>query len=374
MRARYLNAAGFSSYRLYEENPPATTLPHEASLTLANMTSAWGNTYGLVTWWGHGNRYGAYRRLLSGGNTYDVPFITYDDLSGLDNSKPSIVFQNSCLNAETGYTNLSSQLLKQGAVATVGGTSVTWYYLYWDVYNDGGNATMAYLFGQNLVSDHDPAGAALADMKATYAASYVWFNGDHQNLMSFNLHGDPSVGLWPRAATLEKPLSAGWNLIAFSNLSSSLAVEEAFASIAGNYTEVYTYDPLAPGDHWLRYAPGGPPEQNTLAEVDGDHGYWVYVAAECTLIVTAVPPASPSMNLYAGWNLVSLPKMNSEPIADALTSIAGKVLLVYADDPNMPETWIRYNPSAPSWANGLAAFDLGVGYWIKVSEDVTWTP
>lgn len=376
MRNRYLNAAGFTSHRLYEENPPATSLPHEAALTLSSMTSTWAGGYGLVTWWGHGNAYGAYRRLWGGSGAYDTPFITYDNLSALDDSKPSIVFQNSCLNAQVGYTNLASELLKRGAVVTVAATSLTWYYLYWDAYNDGGNATMAYLFGQNLVSDRDTAGAALADTKALYARSYVWFTGDVQNLMATTLHGDPSVGLWPSGVTLEKPLSPGWNLISFSNLPDPVPVADAFASINGYYTQVYAYDPLAAGGPWLHYVPGGNPAENTLTMVDGTHGYWVEVTSPCVLTYTSgsAPSSSGTVPLVAGWNLVAFPRMSPKAVSEALASIAGQVLLVYAADPASPGGWLRYNPAAPAWVNSLTTFQPGAGYWIKVSAAALWAP
>ena len=508
MRGGYLNAAGFVSYRLYEENTPATEVPHEAALTLANMTSVWATGYGLVTWWGHGNRYGTYRSLWSGTATYSTPFLTYDDLSGLDDSKPSIVFQNSCLNAQQGYTNLASEMLKKGAVATVAGTTLTWYYLYWNSYNGGGNATMAYLFGENLVRSRKTAGAALADAKSTYAAKYLWFMGDSQNLVAFNLFGDPSVGLWPSstatptatptptgtptrtltptathtatetpiptstptntptqtptptathtatetpvptvtptntqaltptptathtatetpiptstptntptrtptptathtatetpvptstpidtptrtpiptatatatpAVVLEISLAEGWNLVSFSNLSESVPVEDAFASIADSYSQVYAYDRMLDEGSWLNYAPGAP-GGNTLTLVDGLHGYWVEARADCTLIFTNPPVAASSLNtvpLYAGWNLASFPKMNSRPVEEALSSIVGQVQLVYASN-GTSNGWLRYNPSAPAWVNTLTTFEPGVGYWIRVSADTMWSP
>ncbi len=369
MRDLFLNPAGFASYRLYEEGPPSTVWSHEGPLTLADMTSTWADGYGFVAWWGHGSRYGAYRRLPSGYS----PFITYDNISGLDDSKPSIVFQTSCLNAQPEFTNLGAELLKHGAVAVVGGTRDTWYYLYWDEYTDGGNATMAFLFGQNLVADQDSAGAAFADAKATYASDHLWFNGDQQNLVSFNLFGDPTIGLWPASARLEQHLSEGWNLVSFSNLASTLPVEEAFASIDGSYDRVYAYDPTGGEDPWLNYVPGGDPEANSLAYVDGSHGYWVHVTQACTLSLDGTPPAAPSIPLYKGWNLVSFPKMSPQSVAESLDSIIDTVILVYADDKGSTG-WKKYNPSAPPWANKLSTFYPGEGYWIKVSEDTVWTP
>lgn len=374
MKSQFLDAEGFASYRLYEEGPPSSVLPHEAPLTMDSTTSTWDDGYGFVAWWAHGSRYGAYRRLPSG----YTPFITYDNTPVLNDSKPSIVFQTSCLNAQPEYTNLGAELLKQGAVAVVGGTRDTWYYLYWDEYTDGGNATMAFLFGQNLVSDRDAAGTAFAEARATYAADHLWFNGDQQNLVSFNLLGDPSIGLSPAGSSmevvrLEQDLSEGWNLLSFSNLYFRIPVEDAFASIEGSYTKVYTYEPDAGEDPWLRYVPGADPETNTLTHVDGRHGYWVHVTDACTLVLDGTPPAMPVISLYEGWNLVSFPRMYPQDIAESLSAIIDKVVLVYTADEGIGG-WRRYNPSSPPWANKLTTFYPGEGYWIKVSEDVVWEP
>lgn len=372
MRNQFLSAEGFSSHRLYEEGPPSTTYPHEEALSLDNTTSTWGSGYGFVAWWGHGSRYGAYRRLPSG----YTPFVTYDNIYSLDDNKPSIVFQTSCLNAQPEYTNLGSELLKNGAVAVVGGTRDTWYYLYWDAYSDGGNATVAFLFGQNLVSDQDAAGTAFAEARAAYAANYLWFKGDQQNLVSFNLLGDPSVALRPagldmRVVTLEQDLPEGWNLVSFSNLNSTIPVEEAFTSIDGFYEKIYAYEPNAGEDPWLCYVPGA--DTNSLTHVDGVHGYWVHITQECTLTLDATPPLAPAVPLYEGWNLVSFPKMEPQDISESLASISDKVILVYTEDSDQGG-WKKYNPSAPHWTNKLTTFYPGEGYWIKVSDDTVWAP
>jgi hypothetical protein len=126
---------------------------------------------------------------------------------------------------------------------------------------------------------------------------------------------------------------------------------------------------------WLNYAPGAP-GGNTLTLVDGLHGYWVEARADCTLIFTNPPVAASSLNtvpLYAGWNLASFPKMNSRPVEEALSSIVGQVQLVYASN-GTSNGWLRYNPSAPAWANTLTTFEPGVGYWIRVSADTMWSP
>jgi hypothetical protein len=77
--------------------------------------------------------------------------------------------------------------------------------------------------------------------------------------------------------------------------------------------------------------------------------------------------------LYAGWNLVSFPKMTSQAVGEALSAIAGQVQLVYSSDSGSGG-WVRYNPLSPAWTSGLTTFQPGFGYWIKVSSDISWMP
>jgi hypothetical protein len=93
---------------------------------------------------------------------------------------------------------------------------------------------------------------------------------------------------------------------------------------------------------------------------------------------TPTPTFTPTVNqpgipLISGWNLVSF---NDHPastsITDVLTSIAGNYNLVFAWNSTTGQ-WLKYDTSAPSYVNTLAALDESLGFWIKMTAAGTLT-
>ena len=76
----------------------------------------------------------------------------------------------------------------------------------------------------------------------------------------------------------------------------AITVDEGFATIAGKYTKVWTFD--AATQQWQVYdtTSGAPDDFNTLAI---GQGYWIYVTEDCTLNYGAH-----TWNLKKGWNLI----------------------------------------------------------------------
>ena len=115
--------------------------------------------------------------------------------SSLDDDHPSFVYQCSCLNAypET-PTNLAYSILKQGGIATVSATRVSWYskYVYYGGFDGSStNSGIGYEYVKRLVQ-RLPAGQALYEAKQYVGAES---NTRLMNQYDFNLYGDPSVGL-----------------------------------------------------------------------------------------------------------------------------------------------------------------------------------
>lgn len=81
----------------------------------------------------------------------------------------------------------------------------------------------------------------------------------------------------------EQRLFAGWNLISYP-ASEPRAVADAFASIAGKYTQVLRYEPGEP-TAWKRYNTNIPPWANSLTQINPGWGYWIYVTQDCTLAI-----------------------------------------------------------------------------------------
>ena len=87
-----------------------------------------------------------------------------------------------------------------------------------------------------------------------------------------------------------------------------------------------------------------------------------------TLSVTGTEP-SKTINLIKGWNLVGYNSAASQNIADALASIAGNVVSVWA---YKNDSWQFYDPANPGFSD-LTTMSPGYGYWIKSNGACTWT-
>jgi hypothetical protein len=82
-----------------------------------------------------------------------------------------------------------------------------------------------------------------------------------------------------------------------------------------------------------------------------------------------------SLDLVAGWNLVSFPlhPANTE-ISSVLSTISGSYSLVYVWDASASSgNWRTYDPSAPPYANTLATLDEKMGFWIQMTTARTLT-
>jgi len=87
---------------------------------------------------------------------------------------------------------------------------------------------------------------------------------------------------------------------------------------------------------------------------------------------TTLPASGTTLNLYTGWNLISLPLMPEDTsIASLLSSINGNYSIIWeyiASDTS--DHWKKYDPSAP-FGNDLTNMEAGKGYWIMMISDDT---
>ena len=200
--------SGWLHYVLYERagrDPVPETAPYySAPLMRDNVANEWKKGYGVVFWFGHGSSEGAYRKYWSFDDGDGVPesgemswvsFLSSSDAPGLNDSAPSFTFQCSCNN---GYpedrNNLGYALLKNGAIATVSSSRVSWYIVgYWRPRMLADNVEIGYRYVEKLLKNKLSAGAALYEAKAMLPhEDSVWW----MNLFDFNLYGDPSISLF----------------------------------------------------------------------------------------------------------------------------------------------------------------------------------
>ncbi|MHB1319457.1 MAG: C25 family cysteine peptidase, partial [Anaerolineae bacterium] len=184
-----LGAAGIDAYTLYEKTgvySDGSAYPITAAsggLSTASMISAWNSGYGLITWWGHGNYMGVYRRVWANENaradhitqqsqeTTSPMFFGSGDTFRLDNARPAFVVLVSCDGGEPEHLdNLGYRLLVNGAVGTVSSSRLSWYVMGAWAPRDGAgwadNASVGYRILQRMGVYGESLGQGLAHYRA----------------------------------------------------------------------------------------------------------------------------------------------------------------------------------------------------------------
>jgi len=199
---------GFGYRRVYDLW--GAEVPERFPCTYTNVSAEWSvppsttGPFGLVTWWTHGNQTVAADIWHSG------------MCPTLDDTHPSMTFQDSCLNGYPEVTdNLAYSLLKNGAISTVAGTRVTWYLLGEKNYtNTASNAGHAYRYSGKIIDSELPCGMALAEVRQECRA-ITFHPAFLMNHMGFNLYGDPMVslagGIEPNPADLDGDSDVDWD-------------------------------------------------------------------------------------------------------------------------------------------------------------------
>jgi len=179
IRNNYARPRGFETFRIYDQEYGLDPVPEKTPCNPTNVKNEWVNGYGLVTWWTHGSP-------TSASDVFSSSLCQY-----LDDSKPALVFQNSCLNGHVETTNnLGYYLLRRGAVGTVSASRVSWYNPgYWD--RNGSNSGMAYRYSGRILTG-ETAGESLFNMKANENMGQAEYWMNH---LVFNHYGDPSIAL-----------------------------------------------------------------------------------------------------------------------------------------------------------------------------------
>ena len=158
-------------------------------------------------------------------------------------------------------------------------------------------------------------------------------------------------------------LAGGWNLISFYCQPATTDIKELLTPIAEKLVSVWAYINAV----WQVYDPANPGFSD-LQTMGAGTGYWMNCSAGVSLTISGTAPGN-SVNLVSGWNLVGYNSSTAQAIADALTSISGKVVSVWA---HINGQWKVYDPANPGFSD-LTTMEPGYGYWIQTTEACTWT-
>lgn len=178
----HTDPAGLNSISYYE---PLSAYSGDHALMNYALEIAWAaDPAGLVIWAGHGNNTDATIR-------YDDTYLMHANVTPLlDDGCRSFVIQASCQNGwPENSGNLQNALMKTVAVAAFAGTRNSWFGDYKTTFGDDCKIQdIEWWLAKGLVEKHS-AGYALSEMRA---AGAVDEEHDVQNLITYNLSGDPS--------------------------------------------------------------------------------------------------------------------------------------------------------------------------------------
>ena len=157
-------------------------------------------------------------------------------------------------------------------------------------------------------------------------------------------------------------LPQGSNLISLCRRPVDTGIASVLSSISGKYSSVWVFI----DNSWKVYDPANPGFSD-LTTMEAGMGYWIDMSESATLVISGSAPLN-SVDLVSGWNLVGYNSASSLAIADALASIDGIYLSVWAF---IDGSWKVYDPANPGFSD-LTAMEPGYGYWIDASEACTW--
>ena len=201
MHSDFLALRGYAPWRQYQQgNGPCSldsTYAGEEELRGGSVVrNRWqGNPFGIVCWWGHGD---VSEAGVGCEGCWDGLLLAHHQTAALDDTHPAFTYQCSCLN---GYPenpdNLQYALLRQGGIATVSSTRVSWFNTGVEVGQFDGSSTnsgIGYEYVSRLTLGM-PAGKALFEAKLAVVPDIGTRASRLMNQFDFNLYGDPSVGI-----------------------------------------------------------------------------------------------------------------------------------------------------------------------------------
>lgn len=196
-----------------------------------------------------------------------------------------------------------------------------------------------------------------------------------QGLLAFVLLSSRLVAQTTQFQT--NSLASGWNLIAFQVIPPDANPASVFAPLGANFVAAWTYDNSF--HQWTRYARPGTAEatNNTImamSDVELGRGYWVYMTAPATWVVSGQTPAlTPGVSMTNGWNLVSIPTGRGG-LTDSVNMLS--LFAVAGLDYDTILKWEsglyrKFTPTDTD-VDDFVLFDANKGYWVRVKSPGTF--
>lgn len=193
--------------RIYEQGPCwDSSYDSDYDLSPTITREVWGGTdgpFGFVNLAGHGNAYSVFYKERHETCVPEAYFSDGDTIY-LDDAHPAIVFSNACSTAYPELIGLGRSLLKEGAVAFVGGTRGTSYAHGWQDPSDGWSQTLDWLFTHHAVSYNENHYSVGESHQIGLLYMYSAYNWDNywKHMFTWNIYGNPDLRLANRPTAL----------------------------------------------------------------------------------------------------------------------------------------------------------------------------
>ncbi|KIM05562.1 MAG: hypothetical protein KN64_03530 [Sulfurovum sp. AS07-7] len=157
-------------------------------------------------------------------------------------------------------------------------------------------------------------------------------------------------------------LKSGWNLV---GINGQLSLSQMQTQLGNDNLLVVQGDDKV---YKKAYVDANQQALNDFTSLDVAKGYWLKLANAGTLTYTPISSTSNNftMNLKAGWNLISAPTAMS--LSEIKQQISSDNLLVIQGTKDTYQKY--YVDMKKEFLNDFTGFSVGSGYWIKVKNDV----
>ena len=178
-----------------------------------------------------------------------------------------------------------------------------------------------------------------------------------------------SVIIENQVMQMDIQLYSDWNFISICLDIADTDLLSVLDQIKDSCISVHYYDTAS--GQWKRYFFNGPQFLNDLDTIEPGKGYWLNMAGSAVLTITGPQIMDTAVQLFPGRNLVGYSLVVIKSCAEALSTIDGDYVVIWAYD-NETGTWSKYAPAAPDASNTLTQLEPGKAYCIEAIIGCIW--
>jgi parallel beta-helix repeat protein len=380
----YFSIEGVFSVDHYPLMDPSVQVPTEPSAP-PNLAAVGGNKQVTLTWLPPASdggspitSYNVYRGNSSGGESFLVEVwneLTYVDRDVLPGQtyyyrvSANNAFGEGPLSNEESAVPFSLPAKPEVYDAVLSGENWENVTLMWIPSKDDGGGDMSvvgYRIYRNTKFDRDGLGYVLIATTPNGTSEYtdpLAGEGDPNNYFYRVCAVDASNNYTcadRQAGKFIRPLLRGPNLVSIPLTQSNESIEAVFRTIS--FYEAWTYE--AVWNKWISYM-AFKPYKGELRTINNKMGVWVNVTEESNLTVAGIVPMATTVQLRAGWNLLSFPSFDQAYNAGDLKAETGATR-VEGFQMSAPPYYLRELTDGDT-------VQTGYGFWVWVKSDITWT-